>query len=293
VICCYHCAALSELQLKATKGTWQPYPADSFHQALYEYVRFVAGAGRRGVLSHVRSSPGRAPPSSATLPHVILGRWIEKVRNVVLGAISALILHALLSTLRWDRGSIAAAQLALGGDKKYIFAFWHRHLLGLPRLVKMTLAPDNRRVCVLISRHGDGRLIAHAVGWFKIESVAGSSSRGGRSGFLKMIERAKEGAHLAITPDGPRGPKGELKEGVISLALHTGLPVVSLAYAAEKYWQLRSWDGMRVPKPFSRAVVCMGEPVLVGVGEEEVARIKLKETLVDVTERADGFWVAS
>ena len=93
-----------------------------------------------------------------------------------------------------------------------------------------------------------------------------------------MVDYLKEGKRSAITPDGPRGPRRQLKLGVVSIARLSGRPVVPFAFEAEKCWRLKSWDRFIIPKPFSRAVFVYGEPLRVpkagGTDQEHLAVIQ-------------------
>ena len=145
----------------------------------------------------------------------------------------------------------------------------------------------------MISQHGDGRLIARAIRLLGIHSVAGSSTRGGARAALEMIKLVDGGSSIGITPDGPRGPRYECKRGVAALAQQTGLAVQPLTYSVRERWVARSWDGMIIPKPFTKGVVVCGEPIAVAAEmDQETAALKIQESLHEITERADNFWGA-
>jgi hypothetical protein len=118
-------------------------------------------------------------------------------------------------------------------------------------------------VRVMISASRDGELISRIAHFFGYVPVRGSSSRGGREALSELISHLKGGHRCAITPDGPRGPRREIKMGVVNLARMTGCPVVPFAFAAEHCWRLKSWDKFIIPKPFSRAVFVYGNPIWV------------------------------
>ena len=99
--------------------------------------------------------------------------------------------------------------------------------------------------------------------FFGYVPVRGSSSRGGREALNELVGHLKAGKRCAITPDGPRGPRREIKAGVLNLARMTGCPVVPFAFEAEHCWRLKSWDEFIIPKPFSRAVFVYGKPTRV------------------------------
>lgn len=162
-----------------------------------------------------------------------------------------------------------------------IFAFWHARMLPL------AFTHRGRGGAVLVSRSRDGELIARVLERLGFVTARGSSTRGGGEAALEMVARAGEGRMLGITPDGPRGPAERVKPGLAWLASRTGRPVVPLAAAADRAWVLRSWDAFRVPMPFARVCVGLGEPVIVPPGLDEQAaeawRDRLEEALRRIT----------
>ncbi len=136
-----------------------------------------------------------------------------------------------------------------------IFATWHDQLL----LISPHYSGGAAKV--LISKSRDGELIARVVSHFGIGAVRGSSNRGGRAAFRELIELSKEPCSLGITPDGPTGPRHQLKEGVVQLARLSGRPIVPLAFACTHGHRFRSWDRFLLPYPWGRAVYTFGEPL--------------------------------
>lgn len=141
---------------------------------------------------------------------------------------------------------------------QYILTFWHRQLLPL-----LGRARWKRPITVMISRSKDGQLIADVLSLFGVQSARGSSSRGGSEAMRGLLREARDGKSIVFTPDGPRGPAGVLKDGVIFAAKATQLPILPVAFAGKNVIVLRSWDRMIIPKPFSKGFVLYGEPILV------------------------------
>jgi lysophospholipid acyltransferase (LPLAT)-like uncharacterized protein len=153
-----------------------------------------------------------------------------------------------------------------------LWALWHETIL-------MSVWYHRRRnVHVMISASRDGELISTIAKLLGYVPVRGSSSKGGKEAATEMVENLKEGKRSAITPDGPRGPRRQLKLGVVTIARLSGRPVVPFAFEAEKSWRLKSWDRFMIPKPFSRAVFVYGEPILVpaegGEDKNDLGRIQ-------------------
>jgi lysophospholipid acyltransferase (LPLAT)-like uncharacterized protein len=158
-----------------------------------------------------------------------------------------------------------------------IYAVWHARILLLPWLY------GSRAVCVLASRSRDGELVTRYVASFGIEVVRGSSSRGGAEALRALARRLKEGREVLVVPDGPRGPSERVKPGVIALARLSGAAIVPVAVGVSSEWRLGSWDGFRIPKPFSHCVARFGEPIAVARtadrASDEVARGRVEAAL--------------
>ncbi len=156
--------------------------------------------------------------------------------------------------------------------------------------------PRRRPVHCLVSPHGDGRLLAAFARLRGYGVVHGSSSRSreGLEAFRAMKRLARRGHALAVSPDGPRGPRQRVSRGIIRLAQHTGLPIVPVANASSRAKVLTgTWDRFRIPLPFSRIYMVWGEPLFVARDASETTlealRRDLEETmnqlLCDVDEK--------
>ena len=161
-------------------------------------------------------------------------------------------------------------------EKPVILAFWHGHqVLMLGVLSELFDPHPKRKTFVLISEHSDGRIIAGAIKPMGLDSVAGSSTKGAKKATLKLLKKLQEGHNIAITPDGPKGPLHRAKLGAVKLSQMSGCPILPMALSASKHWRISSWDRMMFPKPFSRLVYSIGEPIYIpeNANEEE---LKLK-----------------
>lgn len=183
--------------------------------------------------------------------------------------------------LRVVRGEIKERLRA--GNKRFIYAFWHQ------RQVFFTYTHRGVGAAVLVSRSKDGEMIAETMRLSDISAVRGSSSRGGAAAVRQLMDVAQSGLDLGITPDGPRGPAREVKDGVLFMAQKIGVPIVPIANALSRRVELKkAWDHFQVPLPFGRAVVVYGEPVTVGPDDDLAAKgAELKAALDRVTAEAD------
>ncbi len=178
-----------------------------------------------------------------------------------------------------------------GGGKtgQAIYCVWHNRLaLALKGYFsyarKYAKTPG---MAAMASASKDGAFLAAIIERFGVQPVRGSSSRRGHQALLELTSWAERGWDLAITPDGPRGPRYIVQPGVMSLAQLTGLPVVPGTYNLSSKAQLKTWDRFQVPFPFSKCDVIIGEPVFVPRGatdeEREALRLKVERQLLDMT----------
>lgn len=215
---------------------------------------------------------------------------IKAIKIHVLSRLAAILIVLVYKTLKWKFVNYEQ----LSKDRPAVFAFWHGRILMLPGIYKTEgKKRTGRPICILISQHGDGRLIAKAVRMLGIDSVEGSSTRGGVKGMLSLIEKIKAGSDIGITPDGPRGPVWEVKPGVILVAQQTGLPIIPATYSAKSFWTFGSWDKMILPKPFSKAVAILGDPIFVekdlDESKFEAVRLNLQDKMIQLTQQADNY----
>jgi lysophospholipid acyltransferase (LPLAT)-like uncharacterized protein len=173
-------------------------------------------------------------------------------------------------------------------DRRYgkpvIMCFWHNRILGIT-LCHLRRYPHGKRpgVTVLTSPSRDGEIIAQVARAFHMGAVRGSSSRRGGQSLRELVTLVEAGGDIAITPDGPRGPRYQLGPGAILLAQTTGAVLTPVHASFSRCLRLKTWDGFIIPLPFSTVSVTVGEPLSVPreltPGEFEATRMKL-ETLL-------------
>ena len=154
-----------------------------------------------------------------------------------------------------DRGREPAVAVLWHNRILFVSAFFTREFMGA--------------FSVLVSRSRDGNYVAEFIRLFGLHVVRGSSSKGGVSGLLGLADELRQGRSPILTVDGPRGPKYSVHPGATLLAEH-GAPVVAVCVNASSYWQLKSWDNLQIPKPFSKVTIEIEGPErLAAVGREE------------------------
>lgn len=180
---------------------------------------------------------------------------------------------------------------ALARATSFIPVYWHQHqLLCVKPLLEMRDA--GVKLGFLISPSVDGEIGAMLVRKLGAEVIRGSSSHTGARALRDYYQAlAHEGISPAITPDGPRGPPWKFKPGAILLAQMSQRPMVPMAYAASRAWQIQ-WDRFVIPKPFARTAIVIGPPVYVGKGldADGLARLQgeMEENLRGLYRRANA-----
>lgn len=142
-----------------------------------------------------------------------------------------------------------------------IFCVWHNQLLtGFLRIRAMKRPVP---LIVLTSASKDGAGLAALAKSFGNRSARGSSSRRGRAAMMTLLREIKNGNDAGFTPDGPRGPRYGLQGGVVKIAQASGAPILVMRFEYDSAWRMKTWDAMRIPKPFSKVTLTLDEPLAV------------------------------
>ena len=204
-------------------------------------------------------------------------------RERLLAILGSTILRLLFLTLRLDfedRTGFTKNIL----KSPVIMCFWHNRILGIT-LAFLRHYPGKTRkgVNVLTSASRDGEILAHLVGQFGMGAVRGSSSRRGSRALRELIDLTENGCDIAITPDGPRGPRYSLGPGAISLAQLTSAPIAPVHARFSRCLRMKTWDGFIIPLPFSKVSVTVDDPIHLprelNDEEFEAARLRVESLL--------------
>jgi lysophospholipid acyltransferase (LPLAT)-like uncharacterized protein len=170
-----------------------------------------------------------------------------------------------------------------------IYASWHQRFFP-----GITFFARRRPIAIMISPSKDGEVMARIVNILGWKAVRGSSTHGGSGALAELKSLARQGYRIGHIVDGPKGPFGKVKPGLISMAMVTGLPIVPTITSSEKRWTFSSWDRFMVPKPFSRVVIRFGGPIPVpsdldGDAFERV-RLLVEQRMRQLYEETDRLW---
>jgi lysophospholipid acyltransferase (LPLAT)-like uncharacterized protein len=173
-----------------------------------------------------------------------------------LAFVGSLIARALFATLRVridDRAGLTREPAPF----PIIVTFWHNRILAITAAYMRHYPRDRKGVAVLTSPSRDGEILAQLMARFRMGAIRGSSSRRGSRALRECVDWLNSGADLAVTPDGPKGPRYSLGPGLILLAQTTGARILPVHVKFSRAIALKSWDGFRIPLPFSRLDITM------------------------------------
>ena len=200
----------------------------------------------------------------------------------LIGFLFYLITSSIYRSIRWTYLVESEKSDILNSRNGMIFCCWHNRLFLGPHIL-----PRNRIINALQSSHSDGMVTSTAFKFLGMNIILGSSNKGGMQAFRKMVKCMQLGESIAITPDGPKGPKEKVKDGIIKLAQITNSPIIPLVWSTKKFKIINSWDSFIIPMPFSKGVYSFGKPIYVkkriNNDEFEISRKKLEREIKRLT----------
>lgn len=221
--------------------------------------------------------------SGVVIPHQ--AKWHQRLAACVI----SFLIRTMAATIRYRLDDRSGYFDGKSPPPQIIFCFWHNRLALSPIMYcrHVRKYEPERRLAALVSASRDGGLLSQVLKDFGLETVRGSSSRRGGQALVEMTSRAEAGYDLAITPDGPRGPRYEVQEGVIATAQLTGLPILPVAYHLNWKISAKSWDAFQIPLPFACCTITGGKPMVVPreISDEqrEALRKQLEQSLHEIT----------
>ncbi|SJZ47334.1 lysophospholipid acyltransferase family protein [Selenihalanaerobacter shriftii] len=168
--------------------------------------------------------------------------------------------------------------------KSLIFTFWHGKMLVPIYYFR------RKGYYGLASQSRDGEYISRVLQKLGWKVVRGSTSKGSVKSLLKLIKTLRKGNHIAITPDGPRGPRHKTKPGTVYLAKKSNSVIIPVGVALSKRKVINSWDRFHLPYLFAKAVLFFGEAVEIesDINQSEIEKkvAKVDKHLMEAEEEA-------
>ena len=204
----------------------------------------------------------------------------------ILGAIIAAYLKFVFKTTHWQYIDWHYPEAYWQNNKPFITCFWHNRLL-------MTCFAwrGPHQFHMLISGHGDGRLIAETVAHYNVATIVGSRSQGGTNALRSILRILKKGMTVGITPDGPRGPRFKVSDGIAAMAKLSQLDILPVTYSTNYRRVMSSWDRFLLALPFGKGVLAWGEPILYNdIQNDDLNFItqEVQQRLLQLNDKADG-----
>ena len=161
------------------------------------------------------------------------------------------------------------------GGVPFIFSFWHNQIFCATHFWRF------REIGVITSQHADGEYMARIIRRFGYVPARGSSRRGSTQALLQLKRHLADGRPVGFAADGPVGPRYKVKAGPLWLSMKTGVPILPFHIQPRRFWAGSGWDGFRIPKPFSQALVKIGEPLTVPPAQSATAWLPTYQERMD------------
>lgn len=209
---------------------------------------------------------------------------MSELKFRAVGTLGATLARSIHATCRMSYDGEGHWQALRDAGRPWVWCLWHGTMLS------PIWRHSNEGVIALVSEHRDGEYITRVLQNLGYGTARGSSTRGGAKGLRGLLRAARSGRVLAITPDGPQGPREEMKAGPLVAAQRGGLPIICIGVGMSNPWRASSWDRFSIPKPFSRVHLSYGAPIEVSAdaGAEglESAAAQVQATMDAVTRSA-------
>jgi hypothetical protein len=211
-----------------------------------------------------------------------MSAWRNELRAKVFSSVVYSAARLLYATIRLRT---KGAEQAEGLDRGIIYSVWHgRTLIGANYM-------KGKRAWAIISQSRDGEMQNRIFRRFGFQTIRGSTKRGGERALVEAIRVLKKGEQMTLTPDGPRGPSQKVQGGIMLMAKKSGAAIVPCGVSASRRWFAGSWDKYMIPKPFSKAVIVFGPPMILAKDlsddELEAARLRLEEQMNAAEQEAE------
>jgi lysophospholipid acyltransferase (LPLAT)-like uncharacterized protein len=214
------------------------------------------------------------------LRHLFRTPWVQKILTWLIFGYLKFVYH----TSRWKVEGLQQADQIFQSGKPLIVCVWHGRMAMIPCMWHW----PHISITSLVSLHTDGQFVGQALKHFGIPSTFGSTNRGGTRALKEMINRLKNNEIVFLTPDGPRGPRQVVSQGVITMAKLAKSSIMVVTFSTHRYIELKTWDRFHLPLPFSRGALIYG-PVLTCPEDDnwELYRQNVEQELTNLQNYAD------
>lgn len=223
----------------------------------------------------------------------MLKRWLKQLgrsallRNVLV-VLAEWYMRFVWITSRWDIVGQAPLQEAWRHNKPVLIYSWHERLLMITGLWQ---TPNP--LAVIASSHHDGLILSSFLKRFGLITVLGSTGKKGGRALRDLIRLIHQGISVAITPDGPRGPRHRLQPGIVGLARIAQVPMIPVTWTAQRVLKLKTWDRLMIPLPFNRGIIALGEPLWMARDTPDSLSIpQAEKALTTLTQETDQRWAS-
>lgn len=212
-----------------------------------------------------------------------LKRLLKDPRCIkILGTIIAGYIKFVYKTTRWQKTGWQYPEQYWHENKSFITCFWHNRLL-----MTCFAWQGPWQFHMLISGHADGQLIAETVAHYDIATIVGSKSKGGTTALRSILRVLKNGMTVGVTPDGPRGPRFEVSDGIAAIARLSKLDIIPVTYCTQHRIVMKSWDRFLLALPFGKGVLAWGKPIPYTDNNLDDIKQVVQERLLQLNDEAD------
>ena len=196
--------------------------------------------------------------------------------KVIISILGAFYVHLVFFTSNIKYKNKRNIDSLLNKNKSFIYSFWHDQLLMCP------LTWDRQsKIMVLISKHRDGDIVAKLISILGFGSIRGSTNKpkknknkGSLKAVRQMLKCLDSNISIGIAPDGPKGPRHKISDGIIHIARLSGKEILPVGIGFKKKWILNTWDKFIIPKIFNEICFVWGKPIKVSKSSRESIRLK-------------------
>lgn len=225
-------------------------------------------------MSEPQNRSGQELPETRT---TLKGRW-RQLRPKLLSRMVFGVARMICWTLRWRVSGLGNVDDAPGG---VLLCIWHGRTFLPAHFMR------KRGIWAIFSLSNDGELQSRVFRLLGYQIIRGSTGRGGERAAIEAIRALRKGGHLAITPDGPRGPNRVVQGGALLIAKKSGAAMIPIGVSARSKWLVKTWDHYLIPRPFTTAAIRFGEPIWFSRDATEEEMDLVRDKLTDAMNRLE------